>query len=247
VARRAAICLALLVGLVAPALAAETPIPPAPTRWVTDPTALLTPATRSQLDARLESYQQATGHQVIVWIGTTLGGAPLEEWAANAFRAWGIGRKGEDDGVAIFVFRADRALRIEVGYGVEDRLPDAYASRIVRDVMTPALRANQPDAAVTGAVDQVLSRLGGEPGGVIAPPLAGSTERPARAPNPVTIVFGILGLIAIVVFAITHPRLALFMLWSVMSGGRGGGFGGGGGGFSGGGGRSGGGGASGSW
>lgn len=245
-AKRAAIVVAVLVGLVGLAIAAETPIPPAPTRWVTDPTALLTPATRSQLDARLESYERATHHQVIVWIGTTLGGAPLEEWAANAFRAWGIGRKGEDDGVAIFVFRADRALRIEVGYGVEDRLPDAYASQIVRDVMAPALRANQPDAAVTGAVDQVLSRLGGEPGGAVVPPLAGSTERPARAPSLVSIIFGIVGLVAILVFAITHPRLALFMLWTIVSRGAGGGFGGGGG-FSGRGGRSGGGGASGSW
>ena len=245
--KRAAIVVALLVGLVGLALAAETPIPPAPTRWVTDPTALLTPATRSQLDARLESYERTTHHQVIVWIGTTLGGAPLEEWAANAFRAWGIGRKGEDDGVAIFVFRADRALRIEVGYGVEDRLPDAYASQIVRDVMTPALRANQPDAAVTGAVDQVLSRLGGEPGGTVVPPLAGSTERPARAPSRVSISFGIIGLVANHVFAITHPRMALFMLWTIVSRGAGGGGFGGGGGFSGRGGRSGGGGASGSW
>jgi uncharacterized protein len=246
VAKRAVIVVAVLVSLVGLALAAETPIPPAPTRWVTDPTALLTPATRSKLDARLESYERATHHQVIVWIGTTLGGAPVEEWAANAFRAWGIGRKGEDDGVAIFIFRADRALRIEVGYGVEDRLPDAYASQIVRDVMTPALRANQPDAAVTGAVDQVLSRLGGEPNGVVVPPLADSTKRPARAPSPVSIIFGIIGLIALLVFAITHPRLALFMLWTIVSRGAGGGFGGGSG-FSGRGGRSGGGGASGSW
>jgi uncharacterized protein len=241
-ARRAAILLALLVA--APVLAAETPIPRAPTRWVTDPTGLMSAQARDQVDARLERYQQATGHQVIVWIGTTLGGAPLEEWAANAFRAWGIGRKGEDDGVAIFLFRTDRTMRIEVGYGVEDRLPDAYASRIIREVMAPALRAGNPDAAVTGAVDQVLSRLGGEPGGSAAPVL---TEQPSRRLDPFTIVLGGLVLIALLVFVVTHPRLALFALWALFRGGGGGFGGGGGGGFSGGGGRSGGGGASGSW
>jgi uncharacterized protein len=65
-------------------------------------------------------------------------------------------------------------------------------------------------------------------------------------------ILGGLALVALLLFAITHPRMALFLMWSLMSGGRGGGFGGGGfggggGGFGGGGGRSGGGGARGGW
>src|SRR5215470_7102557 len=169
--RRAVLALALVVGFGSTAVAAETPIPAAPTRWVTDQSRFVSDATRSALDARLERYQQATGHQVIVWIGTTLGDAPLEEWAANAFAKWGIGRKGKDDGVAIFVFPVDRRMRIEVGYGLEDKLPDAYAARIINEVMQPELKAGRPDQALTGAVDQVLSRVGGEPNAVVAPPL----------------------------------------------------------------------------
>jgi uncharacterized protein len=53
--------------------------------------------------------------------------------------------------------------------------------------------------------------------------------------------------IGFVILFITNPTLAMYLLFSILSGGRGGGFGGGGGGFSGGGGRSGGGGATGSW
>jgi uncharacterized protein len=60
------------------------------------------------------------------------------------------------------------------------------------------------------------------------------------------IVIGVLGL-AFLGLAITNPNLAIGLLFSLISGGRGGGGGGGDGGFSGGGGRSGGGGASGSW
>ena len=62
------------------------------------------------------------------------------------------------------------------------------------------------------------------------------------------IFLGILGLIVLFIL-ITHPSLALWLLFNVLSGGGGGGGGGGGdgGGFSGGGGRSGGGGASSSW
>src|SRR5437762_2508240 len=141
---RAALALALVLGFVATARAAETPIPAAPSHWVTDQAALLSPASARSLDDTLAAYQHQSGHQVIVWIGTTLGGSPLDEWCAKAFAKWGIGTKGKDDGVAIFVFAADHQLRIEVGYGVEDKLPDAYAARIVHDVMEPALRAGHP-------------------------------------------------------------------------------------------------------
>jgi uncharacterized protein len=243
------LALGLLLGLAVPARAGETPIPPAPAHWVTDTAGLLQPSTTQALDARLERYQQATGHQVVAWIGSTLGGSPLEEWCAKAFSAWGIGRKGKDDGVVIFVFAKDHLIHIEVGYGVEDLLPDAYAARIVHDVMSPALAAGDPDRALTGAVDQVLTRLGGEPNGVAAPALA--PPAPKR-PSLVVIVLAMIGGVLVLVFVATHPRMAMWLLWNLMSsgigGGRGGGFGGGGGGgFSGGGGRSGGGGASGSW
>src|SRR4051812_37852476 len=99
---RAAIVLALvlpiILGFLPSARAAETPIPPAPVHWVTDEAGLVSEPTRGALDQRLERYQQATGHQVIVWIGSTLGDSPLDEWAAKVFSRWGLGRKGKDDG-----------------------------------------------------------------------------------------------------------------------------------------------------
>lgn len=242
------IAVGLLVAFAVTARAAETPIPAAPTRWVTD-AGILSDGTRTALDARLEAYQQTTGHQVIVWIGATLGDAPIDDWCAKAFAKWGIGRKGKDDGVAIFVFFMDHKARIEVGYGVEDVLPDAYAARIVQDVIAPAMKTANFDQAITGAVDQVISRLGSTSDGAIAPP-----PHHHQGPSPISIIFVIVIAIGVIFLAVTHPQLALLLLQIIASsgGGGGGGFGGssgggGGGGFSGGGGRSGGGGASGSW
>lgn len=251
---RALLALALVFGLTAAAHAAETPIPAAPTRWVTDQAGLLSPATVSQLDDTLASYQRSSGHQVIVWIGTTLGGAPIEEWSAKAFSKWGIGSRGKDDGVAIFVFATDHQMRIEVGYGLEDVLPDAFAARIVHDVMAPELRAGHADAALEQGVANVLSRLG-------APEFAGSAAPQLRAQHaggggaPVGIIVLVVLVGGFLFYSFRYNPIALWVildiLSSIMRGGGGGfgggGFGGGGGGFSGGGGRSGGGGASGSW
>lgn len=241
--------LTAVAALFASAAAAQTyQTPPPPTRWVTDNAGFISAQTRQQLDARLQQYERDTGHQVVVWIGTTTGGVPLEEWAVRTFETWGIGKKGKDDGVGIFVFAQDRKLRIEVGYGLEGDLPDAYASQIIEEQAVPRLRAGDRDGAVAATVDSVLRRLGGETSP--PPPMAPARPRPAApelGPGQL-ILFGIVGFLLLILF-ITHPRLAFFLLYSIMTGGRGGGggFGGGGGGFRGGGGRSGGGGASGSW
>jgi uncharacterized protein len=232
--------------LVTPAAQAETPIPEAPAHWVTDRAAFLTSAASSELDHRLAAYQSQTGHQVLVYLDRTTGGVPIEDWAVKAFQKWKIGRKGLDDGAALFVFSDDRKLRIEVGYGLEDRVTDALASRIIDERMVPRIRAGDRDGAVREGVAALLTAIGAHPG---------TGQAVAQSPAPPLslghIIFGAVVILLILGFAITHPSLAWLMLMSIGSGrGGGGGFsggGGGGGGFSGGGGRSGGGGASGSW
>ena len=87
-----------------------TPIPPAPDRWLTDTTGLLSSAMAAQVDARLEAYERSSGHQVIVYIGATTGDVPIEDWAVKAFESWRVGRKGLDDGLALFLMAERQAL-----------------------------------------------------------------------------------------------------------------------------------------
>ncbi len=226
--------------------AAQGPrIPPPPSQFVTDNANFLSASARSTLESRLENYERQSGHQLLVWIGRTTGGTPIEDWAVDAFKAWRIGRKGIDDGLAIFVMADDRQIRIEVGYGLEGVVPDAKASRIIREVMVPRIQAGDRDGAISAAVDELVGLSGGDSGSVAAP------RAPQRA-NPLQIALCTLIALAVLILLVTHPTMALFLFSTIFSGGRGSGRGsfgggGGGGGFSGGGGSSGGGGASGSW
>lgn len=247
--KRLIILLAVLT-LAAAARGAETPIPPPPTEYVTDTAGFLSEGARVSLNRKLSAYDRAGGHQIVVWIGRTTGGVSIEEWAVKAFEKWRIGRKGLDDGVLLVIMADDRKLRFEVGYGLEGSVPDITAGQIINDVMTPRIRAGDRDGAVAAGLDALLQKIGGPAAG------PGAGRSPPVRPNPPSLVklifFGFLGLIFLFIL-ITHPSLALYLLWAISSGGRGGrgdGWGGGGGdggGFSGGGGRSGGGGASGSW
>ena len=231
-----------LVAWGGPAFAAEAPLPTRPERWVTDEANFLSPPTRQALDARLQSYEQATGHQVLLWIGHTTGVSPVEDWATRAFASWKVGRRGLDDGVVLFILADDKKIRIEVGYGVEGSLPDARAASIIREWMVPRMQQGDRDGAAKAGVEGILLALGG--GGAVAP-------LPVVRPQVGWGTLIVLALLAVAFlgFLITHPMAAALLLTTLASGrgrrGGGGGFGGGG--FSGGGGRSGGGGATGGW
>ena len=246
----AAILLCSLAGWV---WAAEVPIPPSPSRWATDTAGFLSPGALADLYSRLEAFQRTTGHQVLVYIAPTTGDTPTEDWTVRAFAAWKVGSKGLDDGLILFVFAQDKKVRIEVGYGLEGVVPDAIASRIIREVIVPRIEEGDPDGAVTAGVQALLGVVAPQAGG--APGEDPSQRRLQESTGHLTsqvqslslgqkIFFGLL-LVGFLILLVTHPGLAIYLLFSLLSGGRGGG--GGGGGFSGGGGSSGGGGASGSW
>ncbi len=233
------------------AIAAQA-IPAAPTRWVTDTVNFISPATVTALDARLQAYQQATGHQLLVYIADSTNGVPIEDFAVRTFASWRVGRQGVDDGLVLFIMAGDQRLRIEVGYGLEGQVPDAIASRIINEVIVPRIQAGDRDGAVVNGMEAVVSVISGQGLGAFGGGAQGGGQEGARPARPLTlaqlIIYGIIGIIFLIILA-TNPSLAIYLLASMLSGGRGrhGGGGFGGGGFSGGGGRSGGGGASGSW
>ncbi|HEV3454975.1 MAG TPA: TPM domain-containing protein [Thermoanaerobaculia bacterium] len=137
-------------------------VPAAPTRWVTDGVGLLSEAARRELDVSLERYEKETGHQVIVWIGDSTHGQRLEDFATRSFNAWGIGRKGANDGVAFFVFSDDSKIRLEVGDGLVGVLPDSTAAAIINEVVMPRLASGEKDQALVKGVAVTLRVLNGE-------------------------------------------------------------------------------------
>lgn len=236
-------------------LAAALTAPPRPTEYVTDNANALSASTVANLDSELQTYEGATGHRVIVWIGQTTGDVPLENWTIKAAETWKIGRKGKDDGVVLFLFMADHKARIEVGYGLEPVLTDAQSFRIINDTIRPKMRAADPDGAVQDGVDQILLTI--TPSfkdkieHAVTSPSDNSGELPGGAIGSIILFILILGLL---IFLARMRRgrggAGMWILGSALGGGwggsGGGGFGGGlgGGGFGGG---FGGGGASGGW
>lgn len=226
---------------------------PALTGRVVDRAELLSPAAEARLTSMLAAHEQLSTEQVVVVTVPDLQGRSIEEFGVALGRAWGIGQAEEDNGALLIVARDDRRVRIEVGYGLEERLTDAQASLIINRILLPAFRQGQFEAGIVAGAEAIIQVLGGE----ALSGAAGAPIQPLRAEQPPAwpaVIILILMFLFVRLFGGGGRRrggLGRAAAAGVLLGGMGrGGFGGGGfggGGFGGGGGGFGGGGASGGW
>ncbi len=237
---RTAVCSLLLATLCQPARAGRYP---APVGYVNDFAGVMRQETVAQLGALLTELEQKTGAEMAVVTVRTVPDGNIEQAAVDLFHAWGIGKKRRDNGVLILCAVQDRKVRIEVGYGLEPVLPDAWCGQVIREQMIPQFRAGDFSSGLKGGALTVAAAIAQHAGVT----LAGATAVPLPRSIPwwpQLLFYGVCFLVAGLLQKIQQSVSSIF--WGDYFGGSVGGFGGGGfGGFGGGG--SGGGGASGSW
>ncbi|HLP41309.1 MAG TPA: TPM domain-containing protein, partial [Fibrobacteria bacterium] len=157
----AVLSLFCFLGLAVPA-AAKVPVPPLTGR-VVDLTGALTHEQADALEQRLRAFEESKGAQVVVLVVPTTRPEEIEQFSIRVAEAWKIGRTKSDDGAILLVALQDRALRIEVGYGLEGALTDLVSKRIVADIVTPHFRAGDIPGGIAAGVDAMLKVIEGEP------------------------------------------------------------------------------------
>jgi uncharacterized protein len=130
--------------------------------YVTDETGTLTSSELSSLETKLSDFDKETSNQVVVYMISSLNGESLEETSYDIAAKNGIGQKGKDNGVLLFIVKDDRKLRIEVGYGLEGALPDALAGQIIRKEITPYFKQGEYYKGIDAGVDAIISATKGE-------------------------------------------------------------------------------------
>jgi uncharacterized protein len=139
---------------------------------VVDLAELIPPATEQELGTRLETLERETGAQVVVLTIPTLEDEPLEDYAVRVAETWSLGREGVDDGVLLLVAQQERGLRLEVGYGLEAKLPDITGKRILDERVVPRFRDGDfPGGIAAGIAAVEIAVRGGDP----LPPAAPAT------------------------------------------------------------------------
>lgn len=140
----------------------QVAVPPLAAR-VTDLTGTLSAGQKASLEQTLQAFEARKGSQIAVVMVATSAPETIEQYALRVAEQWKIGRKKVDDGAILVVAKDDRALRIEVGYGLEGALNDATAKRIVSEIIVPRFREGDFSGGIGAGVDRMIRVIDGEP------------------------------------------------------------------------------------
>lgn len=140
---------------------AEVAVPPFQS-YVTDLTATLTSRQREALEQTLRAFATQKGSQLAVLLVPSTAPETIEQYSIRVAESWKLGRKGVDDGVLLLVSTRDRALRIEVGYGLEGAIPDAIANRVIDEVIVPYFKRGDYFGGIQAGVHQLMRLIEGE-------------------------------------------------------------------------------------
>jgi uncharacterized protein len=141
---------------------ADVAVPPLAAR-VIDLTGTLSGDAVNRLEAELAAFEAKKGSQITVLIVPTTQPEDIERYGIRVADAWQLGRKGIDDGAILLVAKNDRAVRIEVGKGLEGALPDVTANRILTEIITPRFKTGDYDGGVEAGIDRIIAVVNGEP------------------------------------------------------------------------------------
>ena len=143
-------------------VAAQVAIPPL-TGHVIDLTGTLSAAQKNALEQTLTAFEARKGSQLALLMLPSTAPEAIEPYALRVAEQWKLGRKKVDDGAILLVAKSDRALRIEVGYGLEGALNDATSQRIISETILPFFKRQDFYGGLEAGVGQIIRVIDGEP------------------------------------------------------------------------------------
>lgn len=130
--------------------------------YVNDYAGMIQSSTKSRLEEALKAFEQSDSTQIVVLTIPSLEGDSIEEFGIRAAEKWKIGQQGKDNGVLLIVSKQERKIRIEVGRGLEGKLTDLMAGRVIDQVIKPKFKQSDFDGGFITGVSALISATRGE-------------------------------------------------------------------------------------
>jgi uncharacterized protein len=162
--------------------------------YVNDYANMMSGQTRAKLEGELKAFEQSDSTQLVVLTIPSLQGEALEDFSIKVAEAWKIGQKGKDNGIILLVASQERKIRIEVGRGLEGRLTDLTAGRIIDLVIKPRFKRGDYDGGFIAGVHALVDATRGE---FKAEGRPAPVRKRQGSPIPAMLIFG-----AIVLFTL---------------------------------------------
>jgi uncharacterized protein len=130
--------------------------------YVNDYAGMISPSAKSKIEEELRTFEQSDSTQVVILTIPSLEGENIEEFSIKVAEAWKIGQQQKDNGVLFVVSKQERKIRIEVGRGLEGKLTDLMAGRIIDQVIKPRFKQGDFDGGFITGVSALIDGTRGE-------------------------------------------------------------------------------------
>jgi uncharacterized protein len=154
------------LGLMVYTIQAQIPERPNPQRLVNDFADILNPSEERALERKLVNYNDTTSTQIAIVIISDLQNYNIAQFGTELAQKWGIGQKGKDNGILILIkekkANSDGDANINVGYGLEEYVPDITARRIIEYEMLPFFREDRMYDGLDASTSSLMGLLSGE-------------------------------------------------------------------------------------
>lgn len=154
--------LLVMLFLCSPAVVLSQIFPASPTGHVNDLAGFLSSSERNALEQKLRVYRDTTSNVIAILTIESLQGESVEYVAEQVFNTWRMWEGERQNGILILASKQDRAIRIEVGYGLEGAVPDILAGRVVNEVIIPGFRQEQYYQAFDRSAEILMQLAAGE-------------------------------------------------------------------------------------
>lgn len=128
-------------------------------RYTINPDAILNNETEALIDRLCRTLEDSTGIETVVAVVNSIGNADCFEFCHELLNEWGVGQKGEDNGLVVLLVTDQRCIQFYTGYGLEGILPDAICKRIQTEDMIPYLKDEKWSEGMAAGMQVVYDRL----------------------------------------------------------------------------------------
>jgi uncharacterized protein len=156
--------LSIFVVLAAALVASAAEVMPSkPAQYFNDYAGVVSPATATELNQKLEQFERDASSQILVAVYPKMeSDSSIEDYTVRVAQSWGVGQKDKSNGAVLFVFVQDHKMYIQVGYGLEGALPDALAKQIIENEIKPHFHDGDFDGGLRAGVTAILAATKGE-------------------------------------------------------------------------------------
>jgi uncharacterized protein len=113
------------------------------------------------LDSMLSAYERKTTNEIAVltFDSSFIHSENFDSLVLAIHNFWQVGKIHKNNGILIGISTAKRLIRINNGYGIEDRLTDEQTKAIIDDIIIPAFKKGDFFDGLKNAIQAIIKKI----------------------------------------------------------------------------------------